>query len=296
MDAITIKGLKKTYKGVTALKGVSLTIKQGGFYGLLGPNGAGKTTLIHSICGLTNYDAGSITVLGHDVIKDYREARSVIGLSQQDIHMDLYFSVFDVLVYQAGYFGVPKDKAKQRAETLLKEFGVWDKRDKHHRELSGGMKRKIEIAKALMHNPKVLILDEPTAGIDVHTRRSLWKKIKELNERGLTVLLTTHYIEEAQELCDTIAVVNNGEIVAQEPKDKLMKKLAKKVVRAEYSDKPKNVRNAKRIGNALEIRITHAQDEQRILTQLLAAGEVTSITTHQQQLEDIFLELVGEAE
>lgn len=294
MNAITIRDLHKQYGNTQALSGATLTVPKGSFYGLLGPNGAGKTTLIHSMCGLANYDSGTIKVLGHDVTNDYRDARRAVGLSQQDIHMDLYFTVFEVLINQAGYYGVPAKTAKKRAQELLTMFGVWQKKDQYHRDLSGGMKRKIEIAKALMHKPKVLILDEPTAGIDVQSRKSLWKQLRALNRKGLTILLTTHYIEEAQELCDTIAIINNGRVLTEKPTGELITRLGRKILTATYTDTPTTIPNATRTKNTLHITLTKEDDEQDILKALLHAGTLKELTTRQQRLEDVFLELVGD--
>ncbi len=212
MYAIEITGLTKKYGSFTAVNNLSLSIPKGMFYGLLGPNGAGKSSTIHCITGLANITQGTIKVLGKDVVTDYQEARKLVGLSQQDIHIDPYFTMDQVLVYQAGYFGIPAGEAKKRAEKLLKQFGVWEKRNEIYRKLSGGMKRKVEIAKALIHKPKILILDEPTAGLDVQTRKDLWEFIREQNKQGLTVILTTHYLEEAEALCEKIGIITEGKL------------------------------------------------------------------------------------
>jgi ABC-2 type transport system ATP-binding protein len=221
--ALKISHLHKKYDDLVAVKDISIEIQKGEFYGFLGQNGAGKSTTIHCITGLANPTSGTIEVFGHDNKTEYQKARRLIGLSQQDIHMDPYFTIDQALMYSAGYFGVPKEEAKKRTEKLLKQFGVWDKRDESYRKLSGGMKRKVEIAKALIHEPKILILDEPTAGLDVQTRRELWEYIKKRNKQGLTVILTTHYIEEAEEMCDRIGIIKKGELIVEKPTKELLK-------------------------------------------------------------------------
>lgn len=214
--ALKIEDLKKTYKnGFQALGGVSLEVGGGRFFGLLGPNGAGKTTLINSVVSLARPDSGTVEVYGKDAFKDFREARRMIGVSPQEINLDKFLTVEEVLTFHAGYYGVPKKKAKDKAAELLERFGLVEKRDQRTNTLSGGMKRRVMFARALMHDPKVLFLDEPTAGVDVELRYSLWGYIRELNRGGMTILLTTHYLEEAEALCEEIALINGGEIVAQ---------------------------------------------------------------------------------
>src|SRR4028118_594394 len=214
--ALEVEKLRKTYSnGLLALDGVSLNIQAGRFFGLLGPNGAGKTTLINSIVSLARPDSGSVKVFGRDAFEEFREARRMIGVSPQEINLDKFLTVEEVLVFHAGYYGVPKKKAKDKAAELLERFGLVEKRDQRTNTLSGGMKRRVMFARALMHDPKVLFLDEPTAGVDVELRYSLWGYIRELNRGGMTILLTTHYLEEAEALCEEIALINGGEIVAQ---------------------------------------------------------------------------------
>ncbi|MFT4250802.1 MAG: ABC transporter ATP-binding protein [Candidatus Woesearchaeota archaeon] len=221
--ALKITDLHKQYPEVVAVNNLSLEIKKGEFYGLLGHNGAGKTSTIHCVTGLATITKGTIEVFGYDVEKEYQQARKLVGLSQQDIHMDPYFSIEETLIYQAGYFGIPRTEAKKRCEKLLKQFGVWSKREESYRKLSGGMKRKVEIAKALMHQPQLLILDEPTAGLDVQTRNELYTYLEELNKQGTTIILTTHYIEEAEKLCNRIGVMKQGELILEEETKKLKK-------------------------------------------------------------------------
>jgi ABC-2 type transport system ATP-binding protein len=216
VPALKVEKLKKTYStGVLALDGISLEVEAGKFFGLLGPNGAGKTTLINSIVSLARPDSGSVEVFGRDAYKEFREARRMIGVSPQEINLDKFLTVEETMLFHAGYYGVPKEKARERAGELLERFALTDKRKQRVNTLSGGMKRRVLFARALMHHPKVLFLDEPTAGVDVELRYKLWGYIRELNRGGLTILLTTHYLEEAEALCEEIALINEGRIAAQ---------------------------------------------------------------------------------
>jgi len=215
--AIRAAGLSKRYPDVLALDGIDLTIPAGSFFGLLGPNGAGKSTFIHILTGLATPTAGSAEVLGHDVVRDYRRARRLIGLAPQEMHFDRFFSILDILIYQGGYFGLPRRRARARAEELLERFGLSAKRNEKITGLSGGMKRRLLIAKAMVHDPPILVLDEPTAGVDVELRRDLWRYWRQINEQGKTILLTTHYLEEAEALCRTLAVIDLGAIIARGP-------------------------------------------------------------------------------
>jgi ABC-2 type transport system ATP-binding protein len=216
VPALKVEKLKKTYStGVLALDSISLEVEAGRFFGLLGPNGAGKTTLINSIVSLARPDSGSVEVFGRDAYLEFREARRMIGVSPQEINLDKFLTVEETMLFHAGYYGVPKVKAKERTEELLERFALTEKRKQRVNTLSGGMKRRVLFARALMHDPKVLFLDEPTAGVDVELRYKLWGYIRELNRGGLTILLTTHYLEEAEALCEEIALINGGRIVAQ---------------------------------------------------------------------------------
>lgn len=212
--ALEIEGLRKEYPGVTALDGVSLTVREGQFFGLLGPNGAGKTTFINILVGLVRKSGGTARVFGHDVETEYRATRDAIGLAPQEFNVDRFFPIREVLEHKAGYHGIPASEAKQRAETVLKQVGIYDKRDTRFDWLSGGMKRRFLLARALITDPDLLILDEPTAGVDVQLRRDLWELVTELNEQGTTILLTTHYIEEAERLCDEVAILDSGAVRA----------------------------------------------------------------------------------
>ncbi len=220
--ALQITDLAKVYpNGTEALRGVSLEIQPGEFYGLLGPNGAGKSTLIHCTTGLATATGGSIRVFGHDAIEHYGEARAAVGLAPQDPNLDQFLTVAETLDYHGGYFGMPRKDRRERTAELLDTFSLAGKRDDRTRTLSGGMKRRLLLARALMHRPRLLILDEPTAGVDVELRLELWHYVQRINAEGTTILLTTHYLEEAEQLCDHVAFINDGRIVAQGSSDEL---------------------------------------------------------------------------
>jgi len=223
VSAIAINNLVKEYPNTKAVQGISLNIAKGEFFGLLGRNGAGKTTTINILTGLCNKTSGEVKLFGKDIVKEYREARSLIGLVPQEFNFDIFEKVYNIIYYNAGYFGIPAKERKRRIEKVLKELDLWEKRNAPARALSGGMKRKLMIARALIHEPKILILDEPTAGVDVETRKAIWKYIKKLNENGTTILLTTHYIEEAEALCNRIAIINKGEIIKLDETKNLLK-------------------------------------------------------------------------
>ena len=214
--ALQITDLRKQYPtGMEALKGVSLTVPPGEFFGLLGPNGAGKSTLIHCSTGLASPTSGAIEIFGHDAIDHYGKARAKVGLAPQDLNLDWFLTLEETLDFHGGYFGMPKKERKERAAELLDAFSLTSKRDERTRTLSGGMKRRLILARALMHRPELLILDEPTAGVDVELRLELWQYVQRINQEGTTILLTTHYLEEAEQLCSRIAFINGGEIVAE---------------------------------------------------------------------------------
>ncbi|HEX7059045.1 MAG TPA: ABC transporter ATP-binding protein [Solirubrobacterales bacterium] len=220
--ALQIENLAKRYPtGVEALRGVSLEIEPGEFFGLLGPNGAGKSTLIHCTTGLAQPTGGEIHVFGHDAIGDYGDARQAVGLAPQELNLDWFLTVEETLDFHGGYFGMPKRERRERAKELLETFSLTDKRDERTRTLSGGMKRRLILARALMHRPRLLILDEPTAGVDIELRLELWHYVQRINQEGTTILLTTHYLEEAEQLCNKIAFINNGQIAAQGTSAKL---------------------------------------------------------------------------
>ena len=225
MDAaLELRDLRKSYGDVQALDGVDLTVPAGSFFGLLGPNGAGKTTLIKILVGLVRKTGGEARVFGHDVETDYREARDRIGLAPQEFNVDQFFPIREVLEHKAGYHGVPLDQARDRADEVLKRVGIYDKRDTRFDWLSGGMKRRFVLARALITEPDLLILDEPTAGVDVQLRHELWETIVDLNQRGTTILLTTHYIEEAERLCDEVAILDSGRVLDVASPEELMRR------------------------------------------------------------------------
>lgn len=233
--ALKITGLEKQYKeGPLALKGVDLEIKDGQFFGLLGPNGAGKSTMIHSIMGLVVPTGGKAEIFGHDAVNDYVAARSLTGLAPQDVNLDWFLNVEQTLDFHGGYYGMPKPKRKERIEELLDAFSLTDKRKASTRHLSGGMKRRVVLARAMMHQPKFLILDEPTAGVDVELRLELWQYVRKVNAEGTTVMLTTHYIEEAEELCDQIAIITDGQIVDRGTVDELKANYGQPTLEATY--------------------------------------------------------------
>ncbi|HET8635559.1 MAG TPA: ABC transporter ATP-binding protein [Acidobacteriaceae bacterium] len=224
---LTIRSLTKTYaSGFQALKGVDLDIRRGEIFALLGPNGAGKTTLISIVCGIVNASSGTVTADGHDIVRDYRAARSLIGLVPQELSTDAFESVWATCRFSRGLYGKPPDPA--HLEKVLRQLSLWDKRDSKILALSGGMKRRVLIAKALAHEPRILFLDEPTAGVDVELRHDMWQMVRELRGQGVTIILTTHYIEEAEEMADRIGVINHGELVLVEDKATLMRKLGKR--------------------------------------------------------------------
>ncbi len=237
MRAIEIAGVVKRYQNLQALADVSLTVEQGEFFGLLGPNGAGKTTLISALAGLVRVDAGSLAVMGHDVVKDYRAARRALGIVPQEIVFDPFFSVRETLRFQAGYFGIRRGRALDAwIDELLVNLALTDKADKNMRQLSGGMKRRVLVAQALVHRPAVIVLDEPTAGVDVELRQTLWEFIRSLNRQGHTILLTTHYLEEAQQLCTRIAMMKAGKIIALDHTQNLLNDFSDRVLRVRLAN------------------------------------------------------------
>jgi len=223
--AVSIHNLRKTYKeGTEALKGVDLSIAEGDFFAFLGPNGAGKTTLINILTGLVFKTGGEANIFGHDVEAEASKARAYIGVVPQEFNFNIFEEVLDIVVNQAGYYGIPRREALRDAEPLLKQLGLWDKRGEKAQKLSGGMKRRLMIARALIHKPRLLILDEPTAGVDVELRRSMWTFLRELNAQGVTIILTTHYLEEAEQLSRNVAIINHGRVITNEPTAGLIKK------------------------------------------------------------------------
>ncbi|MEM9970635.1 MAG: ABC transporter ATP-binding protein [Pseudomonadota bacterium] len=305
MSAIVrVEDVKKTYDGgFEALKGVSLDIEEGEILALLGPNGAGKTTLISTICGLSNPTSGTITVGGHDVVTDFRSARRLIGLVPQEIRLEPFEYVMNTVRFTRGLFGKARDDA--HLERVLTSLSLWDKRDSRTAELSGGMRRRVLIAKALAHEPRVLFLDEPTAGVDVELRNSMWELVEELRKDGVTIILTTHYIEEAEAIADRIGVINNGEILLVEDKAGLMARMGQKQMRIDLTEAATALPDrlaAYDLALAPDgLSVTYTYDTSgrtgitSLLSDLQSAGlGLRDVQTHQSSLEDIFVGLVKE--
>ncbi len=302
---VSVEKLTKTYgNGFQALKGVDLQIEEGEILALLGPNGAGKTTLISIICGIVNPSSGRVMVNGHDVVRDFRKTRSLIGLVPQELTTDQFETVWNTVSFSRGVYGCKANPAL--IEKVLKDLSLWSKKDNMIRELSGGMKRRVLIAKALSHEPKVLFLDEPTAGVDVNLRREMWQVVEKLRENGVTIILTTHYIEEAEEIADRVGVINGGELLLLEDKKTLMKKLGRKQLRLELSAPlaalPPGLAGFNLVlsddGTAL-MHEYHGDEAQGSVPSLLNALTLENIhfkdlSTRQSSLEDIFVALVGE--
>jgi ABC-2 type transport system ATP-binding protein len=300
---ISVTGLTKTYaSGHHALKGVDLSIQPGEIFALLGPNGAGKTTLISIICGIAKATSGQVIADGHDIAVDYRAARSKIGLVPQELSTDAFESVWATVSFSRGLFGKAANKAY--VEQILRDLSLWDKRDAKIKDLSGGMKRRVMIAKALSHEPRILFLDEPTAGVDVELRRDMWEMVRKLRESGVTIILTTHYIEEAEEMADRIGVINNGEIILVEDKAVLMEKLGKRQLTIQLQA-PLTAIPAALAGYQLELsadgtELIYSFDAQHegtgiagLMRQLAASGvDFKDLQTRQSSLEDIFVSLV----
>ncbi len=303
---ISVKNVSKTYgAGVKALDDVSLEIEEGEILALLGPNGAGKTTLISTICGLVTVSRGSITVGGHDIVRDFRAARDLIGLVPQEITIEPFEKVIRTTQFSRGLFGKPPDEAY--IEKVLKSLSLWEKRDSANRELSGGMRRRVLIAKALSHQPRILFLDEPTAGVDVSLRKDMWDMVRELRADGVTIILTTHYIEEAEEMADRIAVINDGKVMLVEEKDNLIKRMGHKELRLDLSERltalPASLAEFDLRLNENGTKLTYEYDtkaERTGITRLLAGLSENGVTftdldTEQSSLEQIFLRLVEDA-
>ena len=304
-NQIAINNLSKVYKnGLTALKNINLNIKKGEIFAMLGPNGAGKTTLINIICGIVKPTGGEIAVEGFDIIDDYRETRSRIGLVPQELTLEQFETVFNNVSNSRGLYGKKPDPA--HIEKILKQLSLWDKKDRILRQLSGGMKRRVLIAKALSHEPQILFLDEPTAGVDVELRQEMWKVVENLRETGVTVILTTHYIEEAEAIADRVGVINQGEIIVVEEKKKLLKKMGQKTLTIELQDEiieiPSSLNKySLSFGtNKMSLIYTYnLQEKQTGITNLLqdikdAGLKLRDLKTEQSNLEKIFVSLVRE--
>lgn len=303
--AVTIKGVHKRFSTVQALKGIDFTIQQGEFFGLLGPNGAGKSTLINALAGLVITDSGHLSVMGFDVRSQYREARRRLGVVPQELVYDPFFEVRETLRFQAGYFGLGKE-VEPWIEELLNELDLTDKAETNMRSLSGGMKRRVLIGQALVHKPPVVVLDEPTAGVDVELRRQLWSLIKRLHGDGHTIVLTTHYLEEAEELCDRIAILNHGQLVALDTKEDLLARGISRTLHIhtreparalppDLADKIKCVTD-----DYIELTFNLSRDEgsvMQVLDRIRDAGvNVIDIRVEEDDLEDVFVQLTREAD
>jgi ABC-2 type transport system ATP-binding protein len=299
-NALEISGLKKVYKGgFTALKGIDLKVKQGDFFALLGPNGAGKSTTIGVITSLVNKSAGSVKVFGHDIDKELEKAKSFLGLVPQEFNFNQFETLLTILVNQAGYYGVERPLAFKRAEKYLKQLDLWDKRNDAGRMLSGGMKRRLMIARALMHEPQMLILDEPTAGVDIELRRSMWEFLRELNQQGITIILTTHYLEEAEMLCRNIAIIDSGVIVEDTDMKSLLSKLDQETIVLDIdpiNDAPKFDDFTSRLidDHTLEVDVKKSQLINQVFSQLSSQSvNVHSMRNKSNRLEELFVSLVG---
>jgi len=284
-NQIVINDLSKVYdNGFNALKKIKLEVKQGEILAMLGPNGAGKTTLISIICGIVTPSSGTVTVDGFDIIKDYRETRSRIGMVPQELNLESFETVFDTVSYSRGLYG--KSPKPKHIEKILKDLSLWDKKDQRLKQLSGGMKRRVLIAKALSHEPKILFLDEPTAGVDVELRRDMWMVVEDLRKTGVTIILTTHYIEEAEAIADRVAVINQGEIIVVENKKELIKKMGQKKLTIELQEKIKEI-PTELIKYNLEIDDEHMS----LIYTYNVGGEKTGITNLLQDIKDTGLKL-----
>lgn len=299
-DALRIKGLNKIYgNGFEALKDIDLSVKPGDFFALLGPNGAGKSTTIGIICSLVRKSSGHVEVFGNDIDKDFSAAKQFIGVVPQEFNFNQFEKPLDILITQAGYYGIPVEIAFERAENYLKQLGLWDKRDVPSRSLSGGMKRRLMIARALIHEPQLLILDEPTAGVDIELRRSMWEFLQKINRQGITIILTTHYLEEAESLCRNVAIIDQGRIVQNTSIRALLKQLNKETFVLDLketietcpkvADYPLNMLDA----NTLEVSIEKDKSINELFEVLSEQGlNVVSMRNKANRLEELFLDLV----
>ena len=300
INALSVRDLTKTYKnGVQALKGVDLDVEQGDFFALLGPNGAGKTTLIGIVTSLVNKSSGHASVFGHDIDRDLEVAKACIGVVPQEMNFNMFETPFTIVVNQAGFYGIPRPVARQRAEQYLKQLQLWDKRGGISRGLSGGMKRRLMIARALINEPRLLILDEPTAGVDIEIRRSMWEFLREINDRGTTIILTTHYLEEAETLCRNIAIINGGRIVERDRMSSLLRRLHVQTFVLNLRDSLAAAPHLEGYvatlvdDHTLEIEVSKEENLNDIFARLSALGiEVLSMRNKVNRLEEIFMRLV----
>jgi len=299
--ALSIKDLKKTYKdGLEAVKGIDLEIEKGDFFALLGPNGAGKSTTINIIIDLVKKTSGKVKVFGIDTDKDIESAKKYIGVVPQEFNFNIFEKVFDIVVQQAGYYGVEKKKAEKRAEKYLKQLDLWDKRNSQAISLSGGLKRRLMIVRALVHNPEILILDEPTAGVDIEIRRSMWKFIRKINKEGKTIILTTHYLEEAENLCKNIAIINKGKIIENTSMKSLLNKMEKETFIFDIEGKVKKLSKSKDYkitildDTTIEVEASGGKKLGILLDYLKKNKiEVISMRRKTAKLEELFMNLVN---
>jgi len=295
MHALVLRQLTKVYKnGIEALKGIDLEVDEGDFFALLGPNGAGKTTIIGIVTSLVTKTGGKVEVFGHDIDRELELAKSCIGIVPQEINFNVFESLHTIVVNQAGFYGIPRHLAKQRAEKYLKQLQLWDRRNSIARSLSGGMKRRLMIARALMHEPKLLILDEPTAGVDIEIRRSMWEFLRNINDEGTTIILTTHYLEEAENLCRNVAIIIERDTMAN-----VLRKLQTEVFVFNLSEPVgmppalAGFRNEMTDDHTLEVEVTRGQSLNEIFSQLSSQGvQVNSMRNKVNRLEELFMRLV----
>ena len=300
MHALVLRQLTKVYKnGIKALKGIDLEVDEGDFFALLGPNGAGKTTIIGIVTSLVTKTSGNVEVFGHDIDRQLELAKSCIGIVPQEINFNLFESLFTIVVNQAGFYGIPRRLAKQRAEKYLKQLQLWDRRNSIARSLSGGMKRRLMIARALMHEPKLLILDEPTAGVDIEIRRSMWEFLRNINDEGTTIILTTHYLEEAENLCRNVAIIEGGRIIERDTMANVLRKLQTEMFVFNLSEPVgtppalPGFRNEMTDDHTLEVEVSRGQSLNDIFSQLSAQGvRVNSMRNKVNRLEELFMRLV----
>ena len=298
--ALEINDLHKTYdNGFTALKGISMKVAEGDFFALLGPNGAGKSTTLGVVSSLVNKTQGKVHIFGHDLDGDLDAAKRLMGIVPQEFNFNMFEKVQDIVIQQAGYYGIARAEAKVRTEELLKQLGLWDKKDQASRTLSGGMKRRLMIARALIHQPKLLILDEPTAGVDIELRRSMWEFLQQINAQGTTIILTTHYLEEAESLCRNIAIIDHGDIVENTSMKSLLRQLNTETfildLEEEVHELPEQAGYSACLLNPhqLQVTITREQSLNEVYTALTNMGvHVTSMRNKTNRLEELFVNLV----
>ena len=303
MQALVLRQLTKTYKnGIKALKGIDLEVEEGDFFALLGPNGAGKTTAIGIVTSLVNKTSGTVEVFGHDMDRELETAKSCIGVVPQEMNFNMFETVFTIVVNQAGFYGIPRALAKQRAEKYLKQLQLWERRNSIARSLSGGMKRRLMIARALMHEPQLLILDEPTAGVDIEIRRSMWEFLRNINDAGTTIILTTHYLEEAENLCRNVAIIEGGRIIERDTMANVLRKLQTEIfvfnLDAAMTVAPQLQGFHARLadGHTLEVEVSKGQHLNDIFAQLSAQGiEINSMRNKVNRLEELFIRLVDDS-